>query len=118
MALTMEKLMAAAALIREVERSTRQPIYPVPFNGIEVICDQNCLADTTERTFPVSKNRSKRIHKKLVKRYGGEFKKVPAMFQIQGRIFAHPVRYAELKRHFSPTPASSLPAARNADARG
>jgi hypothetical protein len=104
MALTIEKLQAAARLVKEIERNTGAPLYPTPFNGVEVICDPNCLQDTTERNFPASKNRSKRIHKKLVKRFGSEFKKVPAMFQIQGRIIAHPVRYAELKRHFSPAP--------------
>lgn len=100
MAMTVEKLMHAVALVRDIERHTRAPIVPVPFNGLEVICDPNCLADTKERTFPVSRHRSRRVHKKLVKRFGGEFRKEPAMFQIMGRIVAHPVRYAELRRMF------------------
>ena len=106
MALTMEKMQVAINLVKEIERSIGGPIYPTPFNGMQVISDPNCLADSTERNFPDSKNRSKRIRKKLIKRFGSEFKKVPTMYQIQGRIIAHPVRYAELKRQF--TPAANL----------
>lgn len=102
MALTMQSLMDASRLVRDVERSTGRPIYPTPFNGIQVIKDHNALAQTTERNFPASKHRSKRIHKKLVKRFGGEFRKQPAIFQIQGKIYAHPARYAELMAAFAP----------------
>lgn len=109
MALTMQKMMAAIEIVKEIEHTTGKPIYPTPFHGVDVVCDPNCLADTAERNFPASKNRSKRIHKKLIKRYGSEFKKVPAIFHIQGKIYAHPVRYAELKRHFSPATYPRLP---------
>lgn len=101
MILTIEKLMAACRLVEQIEATTQRPILPLPFNGIEVIEDHNALANTTERTFPASRHRSKRIHKKLVRRFGGEFKKEPAIFQIQGRIIAHPARYAELKAMFA-----------------
>lgn len=101
MSLTMEKLMEACRLVQRIERETARPVFPLPFNGIEVIQDPNALANTTERTFPLSRHRSRRIHKKLVKRFGGEFKKEPAIFQIQGRIFAHPARYAELRAAFA-----------------
>jgi hypothetical protein len=102
MTLTMEKLLDACRLVERIERETGGPIYPTPFNGVQVFEDHNCLADTTERTFPVSRHRSRRVHKKLVKRHGGEFKKEPAIFQIQGRIYAHPTRYAELRAAFKP----------------
>jgi hypothetical protein len=107
MVLTMQSLQVAISLVKEIERSTGKPIYPTPFNGVDVICDPNCLADTAERNFAESKHRSKRIRKKLIKRFGSEFKRVPAMFQFQGRIVAHPVRYAELKRQFSAAPPRS-----------
>lgn len=69
------------------------------YGGMRVICDPNALAETTERLFPVSKNRSKRIHKKLVKRFGGEFRKEPAIFKIgNGTIVAHPVMYQQIRQ--------------------
>lgn len=69
------------------------------YGGMRIISDPNALAETTERTFPLSKNRSKRIHKKLVKRFGGEFRKEPAIFKIGGdTIVAHPVMYEQIKR--------------------
>lgn len=61
-----------------------------------LIVTPSALAESEVRTFPVSKNRSKRIHKKLVKRHGGEFKMKPAAFQVGGRIILHPTLYAEL----------------------
>jgi hypothetical protein len=47
----------------------------------------NALVDTPERNFPVSKNRSRRIHKKLIKRYGGEFKKKVAMISLPSSTY-------------------------------
>jgi hypothetical protein len=37
----------------------------------------------------MSKNRSKRIHKKLVKRSGGEFRQEPAIYRVGDEIIAH-----------------------------
>lgn len=69
------------------------------FNGMTIISDPNALAETTERRFPMSKNRSKRIHKKLVKRYGSEFCREPAIFKLaNGTFIAHSVMYAEIQR--------------------
>jgi hypothetical protein len=65
------------------------------FNGMPVFFDPNALEKTSERLFPESKNRSKRIHKKLVKRHGGEFRMRPAIFIAQGRILMHPAHRAE-----------------------
>lgn len=55
------------------------------------------LKDSAERLFPVSKNRSKRLHKKLVKRLGSEFRQVPAMFRVGNDIYAHPTFRERLK---------------------
>lgn len=60
------------------------------------------LKETTHRLFPESKNRSARIHKKLVKRHGGEFVKVPCMWKIGDHIIAHPSLYAQLKEAVVP----------------
>lgn len=60
------------------------------FGGIQLIVSPHALKDSDVRLFPESKNRSKRIHKKLVKRFGGEFKKVPAIWQIEDRLVVHP----------------------------
>lgn len=59
------------------------------------------LVVTDERLFPVSRHRSKRIHKKLIKRYGGEFKIIrePAIWNMLGKIVLHPSLYEEFKRN-------------------
>lgn len=84
----------------------RNPIWiggPESFAGMRVIEDQFCLEKTNERTFPISRHRSARIHKKLVRRFGGEFKMKPAMFIVGGHtILAHPAIYNEVKRQLSP----------------
>lgn len=67
--------------------------------GMRVVSDPNALEGTAERLFPESRHRSQRIKKKLIKRLGGEFRRVPAVFKIGSNlIVAHPVRYAEINR--------------------
>ena len=66
------------------------------FAGMQVIVSE--AAVTKERLFPESKHRSRRVHKKLVKRFGGEFRRVPAAFMVGGRAIMHPDYYAELRR--------------------
>lgn len=70
------------------------------YAGMRLIFTANALTETDERTFPISRHRSKRIHKKLVKRFGGEFRKVPAIFSMRdtNTIFAHPSFRAEIER--------------------
>lgn len=70
-------------------------VEPHPF-GVKIIFDLNALETTNERLFPASKNRSARIRKKLIKRYGGEFRKRPAMFKTPLGIIAHPSFRAQL----------------------
>ena len=74
------------------------PMPPVAYVSMTILEDQNCLKETEERLFPVSKNRSKRIHKKLVKRFGGEYRKVPVMYWLGPHtLVAHPTIAATLK---------------------
>lgn len=67
------------------------------FGGIRIAQSIYALKDTDVRLFPASKNRSARIRKKLIKRFGGEFKKVPCVFSLpNGDLIAHPAMHAEL----------------------
>ena len=66
-------------------------------NGMRIIFDTNCLEATPERMFPDSRHRSKRIKKKLLKRFGGEFKMRPAMFKIGNTILSHPAHRPHLE---------------------
>lgn len=61
-----------------------------PLLGMQVVFTPYALQETTERLFPKSRHRSARVRKKLLKRHGGEFRKVPAMFSVEGRLIAHP----------------------------
>jgi hypothetical protein len=79
----------------------RDPIWiggPAAFAGMRVISDINCLKDTTERLFPISCHRSARIHKKLIRRFGGVYRKEPAMVKAGNIIICHPAIYNEVKR--------------------
>lgn len=67
------------------------------FHGeLKIIISELCLKDTEERLFPASKNRSARIRKKLVKRFGGEFRKEPCIYQTPQGIIMHPSLKAAL----------------------
>lgn len=78
------------------------PFEPA-FGGICITYSTVALKATDERLFPFSKHRSRRIHKKLVKRFGGEFRKVPAIFQTPQGLIAHPALRAEIERQFAPS---------------
>ena len=69
--------------------------------GTRIIFDMNALEATQERLFPESKHRSKRIHKKLVKRFGGEFRMQPCMWQTPIGIIAHPSFRSQIESAFS-----------------
>ena len=75
------------------------PIFaPRIFGGMRIVSDPNALEKTTERLFPESRHRSRRIHKKLVRRFGGEFMMQPVMFRIgQDTIVCHPAVYEKVK---------------------
>lgn len=70
-----------------------------PMSGISIVYSEYCLKEGEERLFPVSRHRSKRIHKKLIKRFGGEFRKVPAIFKTPQGIIMHPNFRAEFERN-------------------
>ncbi len=63
-----------------------------------IVVTTHALVETEERLFPASRHRSKRIRKKLIKRYGGEFRMKPAAFQTPNGIIMHPALYAQLKQ--------------------
>jgi len=69
----------------------------------------SALCETTERLFPASKNRSRRIHKKLIKRFGGEFRKKPAAYMFNGEMFCHPSIYKQLEQFKAITTPPSSP---------
>lgn len=73
------------------------------FLGLKVIVSRHAvrITVTEERLFPASRHRSARIYKKLLKRYGGEFKvKVtPISYQIGNTLVMHPTLHEEMKKH-------------------
>lgn len=74
----------------------RTALRPI-LGGVSIYKNPYCLASTKDRLFPASRHRSKRVHKKLIKRYGGEFKQVPAIFQPKPGVFiCHPALYERL----------------------
>lgn len=64
--------------------------------GLKIIYSDAALETTNVRNFPVSKHRSKRIFKKLVKRFGGEFSRVPCMYKMGTTLICHPALKANL----------------------
>lgn len=66
--------------------------------GMNIVVSSHALVESDERLFPASKHRSARIRKKLIKRFGGEFRKVPAIFKTPYQIIMHPVLYAQLQQ--------------------
>lgn len=71
------------------------------FGGMRVIVDANVLEKTEVRLFPESRHRSKRTLKKLIKRFGGEYRKVPAIFKSGDTIFMHPEQYQRFEREIA-----------------
>jgi hypothetical protein len=84
------------------------------WSGLKVIISP--LAVQKVLAFPVSRHRSNRIHKKLVKRFGGQYLEKPAGYQIGDTLVIHPVLWEQLKNdnrakkfvvaenHYSPIP--------------
>lgn len=65
--------------------------------GLPITVTPLALRETAERLFPESRHRSRRVRKKLVKRMGGEFRKVPTIWRTPTGVVMHPVRYAEFR---------------------
>jgi hypothetical protein len=83
-------------MIRETLRLLREA-PAAGYGPMRVIFSPYALETTQERLFPESKHRSRRIHKKLVKRFGGEFRQVPAMWRVGDELIAHPSFKARLE---------------------
>jgi hypothetical protein len=58
------------------------------FMGIKII--ESSLATEEVYNFQISKNRSRRLHKKLLKRYGTQSLRHPGAYMMGGKIIAHP----------------------------
>lgn len=71
------------------------------FIGQRIIFSDTVLEATQERLFPESKHRSPRIRKKLIKRFGSEFRMQPCIWRTPQGIFAHPSFEKELKAALS-----------------
>lgn len=67
------------------------------------------LKDSEERLFPISRHRSRRIRKKLLRRHGGEFRKVPCMWRAGDVILAHPALRAEIERQLDAAGVVKVP---------
>jgi hypothetical protein len=79
---------------------------PGTYCGLQIVFTPAALEQTEERLFPASKNRSKRIHKKLVKRFGGEFRMKPTMwlYRRAGVVYVHPALRADLEAQMREPP--------------
>lgn len=86
---TIDDLHRAMALVREIAPPPLPDIYVTP-HATEIV--------PGEYNFPPSKHRSRRIHKKLVKRFGSYEKRKPATLQVGDRIFMHPAHWHEMQR--------------------
>jgi hypothetical protein len=70
--------------------------------GLSIIASEMALKETAERLFPASRHRSKRVHKKLLKRFGGEFRKAPTIWKTPNSIIMHPALYFQMKERVKP----------------
>lgn len=79
--------------------------------GINIFVSPHALEVSEERLFPASRHRSRRIHKKLLKRFGGEFRRTPCIWRTPMGFVVHPSLYAELKARLDAqaAPTSQLP---------
>lgn len=76
-----------------------------PLPPAKIMYSMNALVpDETQRRFPASKHRSKRIHKKLCKRFHGEFIMKHVIFRTTQGFIAHP----SFKSQFDQIPREKL----------
>ncbi len=91
------------AMTIEKMRQAIREFNPPPPPRLTITYSTHALKDTEERLFPDSKNRSKRVRKKLIKRHGGEFRRVPTIWRIEDKIVAHPSFRSQLEAHTKET---------------
>lgn len=68
--------------------------------GMKVSVSLLAVTPSDKPSFPVSRHRSRRIHKKLEQRCGPQFPPKPACFRIGDSFVMHPSLWAELRRVF------------------
>lgn len=66
----------------------RQGVMLSMFGGVPIISSERVLQKV--ENFKESRNRSKRLHKKLMKAWGFQSKQVPGMIEIGGKLYCHP----------------------------
>lgn len=64
--------------------------------GVRIISSAVAVKASSDQLFPASRHRSARIRKKLIKRFGGEFRQVPTIYRYGNDLIAHPTLYDEL----------------------
>lgn len=64
--------------------------------GLPVYVAYWALRPGERRTFPVSRHRSPRAHKKLCRRFGGEYALEPAVFQCGDFMVVHPALFERI----------------------
>lgn len=72
--------------------------------GLQVVFTPHAVEKTDERLFPFSRHRSRRVLKKLIKRFGAEFRTKPAMYRVGNKLLAHPALQSEIVRIAAPEP--------------
>jgi hypothetical protein len=92
---------APAPTIDALMASLRALDVPRPAPPLRIVFDPNALETTEERLFPASRHRSARIRKKLIRRYGGEFRLAPAMWRVGDALYVHPALRATIERQFA-----------------
>ena len=86
--------------IEHVTRAMRlldRPVRPLP---TAITFTPAALEATEERLFHASRHRSKRIRKKLIKRFGGEYRQQPCIWQTPFGIVAHPALKNRIEKMF------------------
>ena len=91
--LTLEKLMAAC-------NKAMAELGPPPPKIIETV--QAVDASRRQWLFPPSKHRSKRVHKKLLKRHGVQYRDPPAVLRVGDLMLVHPALTAQIPLHTGP----------------
>lgn len=86
--LTIDKLRSAMKLL---DRVAPAPRMIVSDHALQIV----------GRNFPVSRHRSRRVHKKLLKRYGSEYRFKPTSWQMSDTLIVHPAIMSELQAKFS-----------------
>lgn len=79
-------------------RAAQKKLVALPQpSPLKIMVSALALKDSDVRLFPASKHRSRRIHKKLIKRHGGEFLKVPCILKTPEVIIMHPTLYHQFQ---------------------